>query len=165
MPCVQLPFADEAATRRGNLDTSQLSGVSPEAVQLLLSVLQRVPQARCTAAQALNSAWIVRHEQHHATYKLQSPLDVGVVRRMRRYSRYSKVKQQLLLRLADTASHRELKDLQRQFLRMDTDHNGYLSAAEVKAALREFKTGEDGARVYSDRDIDQVLLCPGLLAA
>jgi serine/threonine protein kinase len=162
---LQMPFPDERATRGGALNTDLLRHVSPRAVELLLSMLQRLPEARCSAAQALDSAWIV--EGAHSTCEQESrgytppipgaptPLDVGIVQRMSRYARYSKVKQRLLLRLADSCSDRELIDLQRQFQRMDTSHSGTLSASEVSSALREFKTGSSGQRVYTDDDISQ----------
>ena len=109
----QLPFATQLATQRGKLDASLLRHLSPEAIELLLALLQRLPQARCTAAQAPESRWILAGADSASA--VASTLDIGVAQRMRRYAQANPVKQSLLLRLAGTCSHEELRDLQRQF--------------------------------------------------
>ena len=121
------------------------------------SVYERVRtyvQARCTASHALSSPWVMRGQERASP--VAQELDVGVIRRMRQYSGYHKVKQSVLLRLADACSDDdELQHLRRQFHRMDINNDGCLSQDEVLRAMRQVKTGEDGRRVYTDRDIKE----------
>lgn len=111
-----------------------------------------LPQARCTAAQALDSKWI-REGTVAAT---ASNIDIGIARRMKQYSEYNKVKHGLLMRLVEQCNPNELMGLQRQFSLMDKNADGSLSLEEVTQALRQFKTGDSGQRVYTDKQIAQV---------
>lgn len=108
-------------------------------------------QARCTAAQALDSAWI----RGHGVYS-QVPLDIGVVTRMSNYASYNKVKHSILLQIAERCNNRELQNLQRQFAAMDADGDGLLDLREVTAALRAVRTGAEGKPVYTDDQIRAV---------
>ena len=108
-------------------------------------------QARCTAAQALDSSWIRGHCAYSA-----APLDIGVVTRMSKYASYNKVKHGILLQIAERCNNRELQNLQRQFAAMDVDKDGLLSLQEVTTALRGVRTGAEGKPVYTDEQIHAV---------
>lgn len=108
-------------------------------------------QARCTAAQALTDPWIENHGDNS-----EVPLDVGVVQRLAQYSDYNRVKHEVLLRIARRCGVGELRDLQWQFGKMDTDGDGVLTLQEMTEALKAVRTGGHGERVYSDEEIRTV---------
>jgi hypothetical protein len=87
-------------------------------------------------------------------------IDIGMARRMKQYSEYNQVKHALLMRLAQQCTPNELMGLQRQFSLLDKNGDGSLSLDEVTQALRQFRTGNSGQRVYTDEQIAQVHICP-----
>ncbi len=104
------------------------TAISPEAVTLISSMLEVQPEARVTAKSALGSGWI-QQALSGAANETGKPLALGTL---------SKLKAQSQLRKA-VLSYATAQELQRHeddrvrelFAMFDSNHDGYVSAADV----------------------------------
>ncbi|XP_057469191.1 calcium-dependent protein kinase 28-like isoform X1 [Actinidia eriantha] len=104
--------------------------ISNSAKDFVKKLLVKDPRARLTAAQALSHPWV--REGGDAS---EIPLDILVLSNMRRFVKYSRLKQFALRALASTLDEEELSDLKDQFDAIDVDKNGAISLEEMRQAL------------------------------
>ncbi|KAG6478784.1 hypothetical protein ZIOFF_062228 [Zingiber officinale] len=94
---------------------------------LFLKLLVKDPCVRLTAAQALAHPWV--REGGSAS---EIPLDISVLSNMRRFVKYSRLKQFALRAIASTLDEHELADLRDQFQLIDIDKSGSISLDEMR---------------------------------
>ncbi|GAA0172000.1 non-receptor serine/threonine protein kinase [Lithospermum erythrorhizon] len=104
--------------------------ISNSAKDFVRKILVKDPRARLTAAQALSHPWV--REGGSAS---DIPLDISVLKNMRQFVTYSRLKQLALRALAGTVDEQELADLRDQFDAIDVDKNGVISLEEMRQAL------------------------------
>ncbi|KAL2552665.1 Calcium-dependent protein kinase 16 [Forsythia ovata] len=104
--------------------------ISNAAKDFMKKLLVKDPRARLTAAQALSHPWV--REGGEAS---EIPLDISVLNNMRKFVKYSRLKQFALRALASTLDEEELADLRDQFDAIDVDKNGSISLEEMRQAL------------------------------
>ncbi|KAJ0534343.1 putative protein kinase CAMK-CDPK family [Helianthus annuus] len=104
--------------------------ISTSAKDFVRKLLVKDPRARLTAAQALSHPWV--REGGNAS---EIPLDISVLSNMRKFVRYSRLKQFALRALASTLDEEELADLKDQFHAIDIDKSGAISLEEMRQAL------------------------------
>ncbi|KAL2532407.1 Calcium-dependent protein kinase 16 [Abeliophyllum distichum] len=104
--------------------------ISNAAKDFVKKLLVKDPRARLTAAQALSHPWV--REGGEAS---EIPLDISVLNNMRKFVKYSRLKQFALRALASTLDEEELADLRDQFDAIDVDKNGSISLEEMRQAL------------------------------
>ncbi|KAJ9146967.1 hypothetical protein P3X46_029179 [Hevea brasiliensis] len=104
--------------------------ISNSAKDFVKKLLVKDPRVRLTAAQALSHPWV--REGGDAS---EIPIDISVLSNMRRFVKYSRLKQFALRALASTLDDGELADLRDQFDAIDVDKNGSISLEEMRQAL------------------------------
>ncbi|KMT09610.1 hypothetical protein BVRB_6g130630 [Beta vulgaris subsp. vulgaris] len=104
--------------------------ISSGAKDFVKKLLVKDPRTRLTAAQALSHPWV--REGGNA---LDIPIDISVLRNMRQFVKYSRMKQFALRALASTLNEEELADLRDQFDAIDIDKSGTISLEEMRQAL------------------------------
>ncbi|XP_021759919.1 calcium-dependent protein kinase 28-like isoform X1 [Chenopodium quinoa] len=104
--------------------------ISNGAKDFVKKLLVKDPRTRLTAAQALSHPWV--REGGNAS---DIPIDISVLRNMRQFVKYSRMKQFALRALASTLNEDELADLRDQFDAIDIDKNGTISLEEMRQAL------------------------------
>ncbi|CAI0461680.1 unnamed protein product [Linum tenue] len=104
--------------------------ISNSAKDFIRKLLVKDPRARLTAAQALSHPWV--REGGDAS---EIPIDISVLKNMRQFVKYSRLKQFALRALASTLGEEELADLKDQFDAIDVDKNGSISLEEMRQAL------------------------------
>lgn len=104
--------------------------ISSSAKDFVRKLLVKDPRARLTAAQALSHPWV--REGGDAS---EIPLDISVLSNMRKFVKYSRLKQFALRALASTLGDEELANLRDQFDAIDVDKNGSISLEEMRQAL------------------------------
>ncbi|CAN1227160.1 Calcium-dependent protein kinase 28 [Linum perenne] len=104
--------------------------ISHSAKDFIRKLLVKDPRARLTAAQALSHPWV--REGGDAS---EIPIDISVLKNMRQFVKYSRLKQFALRALASTINEEELADLKDQFDAIDIDKNGSISLEEMRQAL------------------------------
>ncbi|CAN0918691.1 Calcium-dependent protein kinase 16 [Linum grandiflorum] len=104
--------------------------ISHSAKDFIKKLLVKDPRARLTAAQALSHPWV--REGGDAS---EIPIDISVLKNMRQFVKYSRLKQFALRALASTINEEELADLKDQFDAIDIDKNGSISLEEMRQAL------------------------------
>lgn len=129
--------------------------VSENARDLLKKLLERDPDKRVTAVDALEHPWI-----KDPTLSSADPLDGSVVQRLQRYATYGHLKQ-LVLRLISSDMNNDtgacpvdgidhLRDL---FKSIDTDSSGGISIQELTAGLKKqgYRINESEVEQLMDR--------------
>ncbi|KAG6475959.1 hypothetical protein ZIOFF_065191 [Zingiber officinale] len=101
--------------------------VSNSAKDFVKKLLVKDPRVRLTAAQALSHPWV--REGGSAS---EIPLDISVLSNMRRFVKYSRLKQFALRAIASTLDEHELADLRDQFQLIDIDKSGSISLDEMR---------------------------------
>ncbi|KAI4327732.1 hypothetical protein L6164_020158 [Bauhinia variegata] len=104
--------------------------ISNAAKDFVKKLLVKDPRARYTAAQALSHPWV-----REGGEALEIPIDISVLNNMRKFVKYSRLKQVALRALASTLDEEELADLKDQFQAIDVDKNGSISLEEMRQAL------------------------------
>jgi len=119
-----------------DLDTPELrSQMSRPALDLLHSLLQRDPNHRLSALQALQHPWIKELDDHP-----EIPLAGSVLQRIQRFATYGRMKQMVLLKVSQEIIDRgstSLTELKTVFDTIDLDGSGALSFQELSVGLRE----------------------------
>ncbi|XP_074308590.1 calcium-dependent protein kinase 28-like [Silene latifolia] len=103
--------------------------ISNSAKDFVRKLLVKDPRTRLTASQALSHQWV--REGGNAS---DIPLDISVLRNMRQFVKYSRMKQFALGALAKTLNEEELADLRDQFDAIDVDKSGTISLEEMRQA-------------------------------
>ncbi|CAL5015465.1 unnamed protein product [Urochloa decumbens] len=113
----------------GDLDLSSTPwpSISESAKDLIRKMLNRNPQRRITAAQALEHPWLKDAPDR--------PIDSAVMSRMKQFKAMNKLKQLALKVIAENLSAEEIKGLKQMFNNMDTDKSGTITVEELKEGL------------------------------
>ncbi|XP_023764849.1 calcium-dependent protein kinase 28 [Lactuca sativa] len=136
--CGRRPFWDktedgifkEVLKNKPDFKRKPWPNISASAKDLIKKLLVKDPRARFTAAQALSHPWV--REDGNAS---EIPLDISVLSNMRKFVKYSRLKQFALRALASTLDEEEISDLRDQFHAIDIDKNGAISLEEMREAL------------------------------
>eukprot|EP00803_Ostreobium_quekettii_P004365 evm.model.scf_394.1 EVM.evm.TU.scf_394.1 scf_394:12902-20036(+) len=123
--------------------------LSPQAMDFVKSLLQREPEKRPTAEQALEHEWLSEGEGGASTM----PLNASLVQRLQRFGTYGRLKQAALRKVAEfVATDGQLvEDLAKAFHLLDTSDTGRVSYTDISNELRK------GEFDLSDPEIDQLL--------
>ncbi|KAG8044271.1 hypothetical protein GUJ93_ZPchr0137g29189 [Zizania palustris] len=103
--------------------------ISESAKELITRLLNKDPQKRITAAQALEHRWL---KEGGAPDR---PIDSAVLTRMKQFKEMNKLKQLALKVIAKNLSADEIKGLKQMFNNMDTDRSGTITVEELKVGL------------------------------
>lgn len=136
--CGRRPFWDktedgifkEVLRKKPDFREKPWPSISNGAKDFVKKLLVKDPRARMTAAQALSHPWV--REGGDAT---DIPLDISVLSNMRKFVKYSRLKQIALKALASTLNDDEIADLRDQFNAIDMDKNGTITLEEIRQAL------------------------------
>jgi len=109
---------------------------SPEAKELLKSLLVRDPTQRMNASQALGTEWIKL-----ADTPMDSRVTDGVLTNLKSFSSMNKLKKASLNVIASQLTDEALKDLKDLFMAMDDNNDGTLSVGELKEGLARAGVG------------------------
>ncbi|CAN6276587.1 unnamed protein product [Urochloa humidicola] len=112
-----------------DLSSNPWPSISESAKDLIRKMLNRNPQRRITAAQALEHPWL--------KYAPDRPIDSAVLSRMKQFKAMNKLKQLALKVIAENLSAEEIKGLKQMFNNMDTDNSGTITVEELKEGLRK----------------------------
>jgi len=93
-------------------------------------LLEVDPQVRLTAQTALEHPWIVRRQQARPV-----EVDVGVVKALHQFSQASKFRRCCMEMMAWSLSNDDRAKVCEDFLSLDTDKQGTISLAELRAAM------------------------------
>ncbi|RLM74990.1 calcium-dependent protein kinase 29-like [Panicum miliaceum] len=126
----------------GQLDLSSTPwpSISESAKDLIRKMLNRDPQKRITAAQALEHPWLKDAPDR--------PIDSAVLSRMKQFKAMNKLKQLALKVIAENLSPEEIKGLKQMFNNMDTDKSGTITVEELKEGLRKLGSKISEAEVH-----------------
>ncbi|TVU14899.1 hypothetical protein EJB05_38396 [Eragrostis curvula] len=114
-----------------DLQSAPWPSISESAKDLIRKMLNRDPQRRITAAQALEHPWL---KEGGAPDR---PIDSAVLSRMKQFKAMNKLKQLALKVIAENLSPEEIKGLKQMFNNMDTDKSGTITVEELKDGLRK----------------------------
>mmetsp|Transcript_15641 Transcript_15641/g.34203 ORF Transcript_15641/g.34203 Transcript_15641/m.34203 type:complete len:1120 (+) Transcript_15641:578-3937(+) len=113
--------------------------VSPQALQFIQSLLVTDPQSRPTAQKAQQHAWFqewARRRAQNGTAEAQL-LSPNVVRALVNFKEFSDMRKLLCEVLSFTLLPDQIRDLRREFEKMDTDGSGEISLAALKQVLMQ----------------------------
>ncbi|WVZ86714.1 hypothetical protein U9M48_033457 [Paspalum notatum var. saurae] len=115
----------------GQLDlySTPWPSISESAKDLIRKMLNRDPQKRITAAQALQHPWL------RVGGAPDRPIDSAVLSRMKQFKAMNKLKQLALKIIAENLSPEEIMGLKQMFNNMDTDKSGTITVEELKEGL------------------------------
>ncbi|GLT39250.1 hypothetical protein SLA2020_134530 [Shorea laevis] len=136
--CGRRPFWDktedgifkEVLRNRPDFRRKPWPTISNSAKDFVKKLLVKDPRARLTAAQALSHPWV-----REGGCASEIPIDISVLKNLRQFVKYSRLKQFALRALASTLDEEELADLKDQFDAIDVDKNGSISLEEMRQAL------------------------------
>ncbi|KAH7365165.1 hypothetical protein KP509_18G012000 [Ceratopteris richardii] len=136
--CGRRPFWDktedgifkEVLKKKPDFREKPWPSISPSAKDFVKKLLIKDPRARLTAAQALSHPWV--REGGDAR---DIPLDISVLSNMRKFVKYSRLKQIALKALASTLNQEEISHLRDQFDAIDMDKNGTITLEEIRQVL------------------------------
>lgn len=158
MLCGQPPFKgnsemdtlDEVMWGELNLSDDPWHTISEEAKDLLRKVLDKSPEARFTASQALSHPWL---KEGGAS---STPLDYHVVERMQNFSTRCSHAKLLMSMIAGHLQAEEVKDLHDQFELMDSNGDGRVSMKSLERAVSQVRLGPAGERAISEEKLQDV---------
>lgn len=127
--------------------------ISKAARGFVSRLLNKDPERRPCASEAMKDPWITRNNQEHREVVKIAPEVLGS---LRHYSGYSLVRRAALQLLAQELTAEETRDLRELFLTMDTTNKGSVSFEELRQGLAKMTAGQDdGARAESLGEIVQ----------
>jgi len=104
--------------------------VAPEAVDLVRRLLEKDPEKRLTAQEALCHTWLVRKQEN------QIKLSRSALRSLSAFSKATKVRRAVLLLLAQELGPEDTLELRQTFLAIDTTSEGTICLRDLKDAIR-----------------------------
>ncbi len=125
--------------------------VSDSAKDLMSKLLTRDVAKRLTAVEALEHPW-VRGESAPKT-----PLDSVALSRLKDFSANTRLKQAVLVMMADSLSEAELNHMRKTFEAIDTNHDGNITVTELRQAmdsLGDKSAAEDVERIMKMADVN-----------
>ena len=139
--------AREIRTKKIVFEGEVWSTVSSDAKDFISKLLQRKPEDRPTAKEALMHKFIRSRNKlsKQPTPELRRSIGSSVVR----YAESSRFKQIALHVIANRSSSDEVFELRNAFNKYDTSSTGSLSASDFKACLAQCNT-------YSDKELDSL---------
>lgn len=149
---------------RPSFETSAWRSVSQEAVSFARNLLQRAVGDRPSAQRALQDEWFQQQEDGAATVEIDIDIE-----KLQAFAEMHRVKKAALMMIASQVSGKQLDAMRSMFMSMDTNHDGTVTTAELRAGLRE--TGVDVTErledmiVHLDADGSGVLDYTEFLAA
>jgi len=115
-------------------DKKEWKHVSPEAKQMIRSLLLRDPCLRMSASDALQHQWINQAMQYST--EDQANITSVVASNLRGFSVMNKLKKASMNVIATQLSDTALKELKDLFMAMDENNDGTLSVSELKEGLQ-----------------------------
>jgi len=126
-------------------EKSVWKNISNEAKCFVQALLERVPDLRLNAKEALASPWIRNRTHNHKSSKefckSESFCDC-----FEKYLKIVEFKKIALMLIAYKSNADDIFNLRQTFIEMDADENGRISFDEFKEALKDYK--------YSDKDLN-----------
>jgi calcium-dependent protein kinase len=138
--------AREVRTKEILFEGEVWSTVSADAKDFILKLLQRKPEDRPTAKEALTHNFIRGRKK---LSRQPTQLIRGIGSSVTRYAECSRFKRIALQIIAYRLSSDEIFELRKAFNKYDTTCTGSLSTSDFKACLAQLKT-------YSDKEIDSI---------
>jgi calcium-dependent protein kinase len=109
------------------------ANVSEDAKDFINSLLVMNADDRMTAKDALKHRWITKAESEHP----KTPLDIKVAQNMLKFRSMNKLKKLAVSTVAFSLSPDQIMSIQKQFLDMDEDHDGFVTMKELRTAIAE----------------------------
>jgi len=103
--------------------------VSDSAKDLMSKILTRDVAKRFTAREVLDHPWM------KGDTALKTPLDSAVLKNLKSFNANFKLKQAVLVMMVGSLSDGEIKEMKKTFEAIDENHDGLITAAELKKAL------------------------------
>jgi len=119
--------------------------VSADAKDFINSLLVMDVDDRMAAKDALKHRWITKAESEHP----KVPLDIKVCENMVRFRSMKSMKRMVVSTIAFSLSPEQIQSIQKQFLDMDHDHDGFVTMKELRTAITNTGT-------MSAADIDKM---------
>jgi len=107
--------------------------ISPEAIDLIKKLLVVEPRKRLSANEALDHPWF---KEHHAKDVKIGGIDADVLKRLQSFKGVSKLKKAAMNMLVKMADQNSIEELRLEFVHIDKDRTGLISAAELKQAIK-----------------------------
>lgn len=108
-------------------------GVSEEAKNFIRRLLTKDPSKRPTAEEAQNDEWLVKCAS--LDVDKSRPLNPNLVKNLIKFQDYSNLQKTLLEVVSFTLLPEQIKDLKREFEKVDVDGNGEITLEELKEVL------------------------------
>lgn len=115
-------------------------GASPESKAFITDLLQRDPQKRLTADQAMKHPWILMMKRPKVD------LSTEAIFALRRFSNYTKLKQIGLVVMAHFADRDEVTAVMKIFVALDNDSSGRIELDEMVVELVRYGISEEEAK-------------------
>ncbi|CAL4983717.1 unnamed protein product [Urochloa decumbens] len=133
-----------------DLSSTPWPSISESAKDLIRKMLNRDPQKRITAAQALEHPWLKGAAPDR-------PVDSALLSRMKQFKAMNKLKQIALKVIAENLSPEETKGLKQMFNNLDTDKSGTIEVEELKEGLRKLgsKISAEVQKLMEAVDVDR----------
>lgn len=117
------------------LPPDKFQHVTREAQQLCLGLLEKDPNRRLSAKQALEHPWF-RIGNKPTPFGFKNDITVSIFEGLMDYQAYSKLKRAVLQLLARELSERQIQELRKKFMALDTEGDGLLSVEELLKGMR-----------------------------
>ena len=147
-----------------DFDSSPWDVISTEAKELVSSLLQREPEKRPTAEEALKSPWLAEGSGGTASTRSSAvPLGDSIVQRLQRYGTYGRLKQAALRKVAHAALAHYAEPglpaaLTAAFATMDRQGSGRIALSDLHSELRSGHfnlTDAEADQLVAQVDIDE----------
>jgi calcium-dependent protein kinase len=121
-----------ASIRKDALDLTgrEWDAVSPAAKELLMGLLEKEPTKRYSLAQAIAHPWVSGDAAPDVA------LNREILASLVSFNAKNRFKKAALKLVASTLGAPEVAKLRAEFLKLDTDHSGFISYDEMRAALK-----------------------------
>merc|ERR1719272_2303785 len=133
---------DEASVKRKIADPAPVefprdifANVSPEAKDLCQNLLEKDPEKRFSAKQALEHTWFLDPSKP-SPYGDKGGLSVSIFEGLIKYQAYNKLKKAVLQLLTRELSEYQIQELRKKFNALDSQGDGMLSPSELNEGMR-----------------------------
>jgi calcium-dependent protein kinase len=116
-------------------------GISSAARELVTGLLEKDPSKRYTIDQALEHPWVASHG-----VAPEKPLDRKILSSLISFNAKNKFKKEAMRLVASTLSAADVQSLKTEFHRIDTDNTGYITFAEMSAAMAGQNIGQQNKK-------------------
>ena len=113
-------------------DSKKWSNISPAAIEFVKSCLDKNPEKRPNAVQAMGSEWfdILLSHVHSSLY-----INKELLSNVKTYTPCCRFKRYVLKYFINMMSHSEIKQYKQMFYLVDFDHDGTISRSEIEKAF------------------------------